>query len=174
VSAGDGPFPIAPPAVRQAAALTVARAVGRWADAGWPVVATGTDEPGVRWFLRLRSADKDVLTLWLTLRQRTLRHEAQVMPAPPAAAEVHAYLLRRNLSLPQLRFALGPEDAVVLVGELPIGRVDDDELDRVVATTLSVVDDCYATAMRLGFGGGYRRRPLASGRPPTSGEDRRQ
>ena len=59
--------------------------------------------------------------MWLTIRQRTLHHEAQVMPAPEVNVEAtFEYLLRRNAELYQMRFALGAEDAVYLVGEIPV------------------------------------------------------
>ena len=46
--------------------------------------------------------------MWLTLRQRTLRHEAQFMPAPETNVEATwQYLLRRNADLMGMAFALG-------------------------------------------------------------------
>src|SRR6202042_2520841 len=72
-----------------------------------------------RWYLRFSGDEKDVITLWLTLRQRTLHHEAQFMPAPEDnATEVYQYLLRRNSDLYGMTFCLGPEDAVYLVGKV--------------------------------------------------------
>jgi hypothetical protein len=159
-ASADGSFPLASAAELDAAAGTVDRWVTALAEAGPPVLAAGRDDDPHRWYVRLRGADKDVLTVWFHLRQRTLTHEAQVMPAPETAPEqVFAYVLRRNRHLPQLRFALGPEDALYLVGELPVGQVDPSALDRVIGGTLATVDDCYATAMSLGFAGWYRRRP---------------
>lgn len=152
--------PIATDAERRACAARLDAWAAARAAEGLPVLAAGRDADGARWYVRLRGAEKDVVTVWFNLRQRTLDHEAQVMPAPEAAREeVWAFLLRRNRNLPQLRFALGPEDAVLLVGEVPVARVDDDELDRIVGGSLAVVDDCYPTAMSLGYPGLYRRRP---------------
>ena len=34
-----------------------------------------------RWYVRMRGESKDVITVWLTLGQRTLRYETYVMPA---------------------------------------------------------------------------------------------
>ena len=67
--------------------------------------------------------------------------------------------MRRNAELGQMRFALGPEDAVYLVGELPVAEVTEDELDRIVGSSLAWVDDAFPTAMTIGFAGRYRRRP---------------
>ena len=91
-----------------------------------------------RWYLRFVGEEKDFITVWFTLRQRTLAHEAQFMPAPDAnQAEVYAYLLRRNAQLFGMWFALGPEDAVYLVGSVPARLVDDDELDRIAGCRCS-------------------------------------
>lgn len=113
-----------------------------------------------RWYLRFRGDEKDFITVWLTLRQRTLHHEAQFMPAPEEhPAEVLQYLMRRNAELYGMAFCLGPEDAVYLVGRVPAALVDDDELDRIAGSSIVYVDDHYPTAMALGHPAVYRRRP---------------
>jgi len=112
-----------------------------------------------RWYLRLHGDEKDFVTVWLTIRQRTLHHEAQVMPAPEVNIEAtFEYLLRRNADLHQMRFALGAEDAVYLVGEIPVTSVTEEELDRIVGSSLAYVEDYFPTAMSIGFAGRYRRR----------------
>ncbi len=113
-----------------------------------------------RWYLRLRGDEKEFVTVWLTLRQRTLRHEAQFMPAPETNVEATwEYLLKRNADLIGLSFALGAEHAIYLVGRVPVSRVDDDELDRIVGSSLAYTDECFPTAMSIGYEGRYRRRP---------------
>lgn len=113
-----------------------------------------------RWYLRFRGEEKDFITVWLTLRQRTLHYEAQFMPAPEEhQAEVFQYLMRRNSDLYGMAFALGPEDAVYLVGRVPATLVDDEELDRIAGSSLVYVDDHYPSAMTLGHPAVYRRRP---------------
>jgi Putative bacterial sensory transduction regulator len=112
-----------------------------------------------RWYLRFAGEEKDFITVWLTLRQRTLHHEAQFMPAPEAnVVEVLQYLLRRNTELYGMAFCLGPEDAVYLVGKVPASLVDDEELDRIAGSSIVYVDDHYPTAMTLAHPGIYRRR----------------
>jgi len=133
-------------------------AAARLAEQG-AVVAVDRAEGDDRWYLRLAGDEKDFVTVWLTVRQRTLHHEAQVMPAPETNVEAtYEYLLRRNAELHQMRFALGPEDAVYLVGEVPVTDVTEDELDRIVGSSLAYVDDVFPTAMQIGFAGRYRRR----------------
>ncbi len=103
------------------------------------MVAVDHQPEAGRWYLRLRGDEKDFVTVWLTVRQRTLHHEAQVMPAPEVNIEAtFEYLLRRNVDLHQMRFALGAEDAVYLVGEIPVSSVTEDELDRIVGSSLAL------------------------------------
>ncbi|MGH9089718.1 MAG: YbjN domain-containing protein [Acidimicrobiales bacterium] len=112
-----------------------------------------------RWYLRFRGEEKDAITVWLTLRQRTLHHEAQFMPAPEEhPVEVYSYLMRRNADLYGMAFCLGPEDAVYLVGRVPAALVDDEELDRIAGSSIVYVDDHFPTAMTLGHPAVYRRR----------------
>jgi Putative bacterial sensory transduction regulator len=124
------------------------------------VVAVDRQEERGRWYLRLKGEEKDFVTVWLTIRQRTLHYETQVMPAPEVnVGETFEYLLKKNADLHQMRFALGAEDAVYLVGEIPVGAVTEDELDRIVGSSLAYVDAYFPTAMLIGFAGRYRRRP---------------
>jgi hypothetical protein len=118
-----------------------------------------------RWYMRLRGDEKEFVTVWLTLRQRTLHHETQFMPAPETNGEATwEYLLKKNADLLGMCFALGPEDAVYLVGRVPVDRVDGEELDRIVGGSLAYTDACFPTAMSLGYEGKYRRRPVS---PPA-------
>jgi hypothetical protein len=113
-----------------------------------------------QWYLRFKGDEKDFITVWLTLKQRTLWHEAQFMPAPEEnKEEVYAYLMRRNTALLGLAFALGPEDAVYLVGRVPARLIDDDELDRIAGASVVYTDDHFPTAMTLGHPRIYKRRP---------------
>lgn len=122
-----------------------------------------SEDGTLRWYLRLAGDEKEYVTVWLAMRQRTLYHEAQVMPAPETNVEqAYEYLLRRNADLHRARFALGAEDAVYLVGEVAVVDVTEDELDRIVGSSLAYVDDVFPTAMLIGFAGRYRRRRRSS------------
>ena len=115
-------------------------------------------EPGERrWFVRLRGEEKDVFTVWFHLRQRTLHFETYVMPAPEENAEqFYEHLLRRNLKLNGMAFAIGDEDAVFLVGPAP-GRTRS-------TTTSSTGSSARSTPTSSSASG----RPCASASPPGS------
>jgi hypothetical protein len=105
-----------------------------------------------RWFLRLRGEDRDFTTIWLTLGQRTLHYETYFLPAPDEAQQdVYEYLLRRNHKLFGMRFAIGPEDAIYLVGQMPLSAVDEGELDRVVGSTYAYVEQYFRPVLRMAF-----------------------
>jgi len=105
-----------------------------------------------RWFVRLRGEEKDTFTIWFTLRQRTLHYETYVMPAPEEDHQrFYEHLLRRNLKLFGAAFAIGPEDAVFLVGQVPVGSVDEGELDRILGSMFAYVERCFRPALRIGF-----------------------
>ncbi len=135
--------------------------IDRWLDglSADPLVTavdrgTSDDTPfgEPRWYIRMRGEDKDVITVWLTLGQRTLRYETYVMPAPEEqVADVMELLLRRNDSMVGAHFSIGAEDAIYLRGELPDTAVVDDELDRVIGTLYATVEANFRGLLRLGF-----------------------
>ena len=105
-----------------------------------------------RWYVRLIGEEKDFVTVWLTLGQRTLRYETYVMPAPEEnQAAVMEMLLRRNDQLIGAHFSIGQEDAVYLRGEIPDTAVSDAELDRVLGTVYVAVENNFRALLRLAF-----------------------
>lgn len=117
------------------------------------VGAVDRGEPGERrWYVRLRGEEKDTFTVWFTLRQRTLHYETYVMPAPEENHGVFfEHLLRRNLKLFGAAFAIGEEDAVFLVGQLPVAAVEEHELDRILGSMYAYVERFFRPALRIGF-----------------------
>lgn len=120
-----------------------------------PVVAAVEQvaaDDGLRWFVRVNGEEKDVFTLWLVLRQRMLHVECYLMPAPEEnQGALFEHLLRRNLKLHQLAFAIGAEDGIYLRGEHPLGAVDPELLDEVLGSVYAAVELCFRPAMRIGF-----------------------
>ncbi|HEX2039906.1 MAG TPA: YbjN domain-containing protein [Acidimicrobiales bacterium] len=124
-----------------------------------PVVLAVDRDPDVRrWYVRLRGEEKDFTTIWLTLGQRTLQYETYFMPAPETnAMSLYEYVLRLNMRLYGMRFAIGGEDALYLVGQMPLSALDEDELDRIVGSTYAAVEQWFRPAMRIGYAGRFRR-----------------
>ena len=109
-----------------------------------------SNEP--RWYVRLKGDEKDHITIWFALGQRTLRYEVYVLPAPPEnTALVYETALRRNDRLVGAHFSIGAEDAVYLRGELPLSALDEPELDRIVGTMYDIVERAFPSLIRIGF-----------------------
>jgi hypothetical protein len=138
------------------------RAIDAWLEefaADNPLVAavdrgTSDDSPlgEPRWYVRLVGEEKDFVTVWLTLGQRTLRYESYVMPAPEENhREVADLLLRRNDTLVGVHFSIGAEDAIYLRGSIPDTGVTAAEIDRVLGTMYATVEADFRALVCLGF-----------------------
>jgi hypothetical protein len=113
-----------------------------------------------RWLVRMRGEDKAVIAVWLTLRERTLHYETYFMPAPEEdVARCWEYLLRLNARLYAMRFAIGDEDAVYLVGQLPLKAIDVEELDRIIGSAYAYTEQYFRSALAIGFGSRLRGGP---------------
>jgi Putative bacterial sensory transduction regulator len=124
-----------------------------------PVIAAIDRHDGdeTRWYVRMRGEDKEFITVWLTLGQRTLRYEAYVMPAPEENADVvYENLLRRNQSLVGLHFAIGVEDAVFLRGDLPLAALTESELDRIIGSLYATTEQTFHSLLRIGFASRFK------------------
>jgi hypothetical protein len=117
------------------------------------------DRGHFHWLIRLKGDEKDVITLWLSLRQRTVHVETEVTPAPEENREtLYRYLLTKNAELRELHLAIGPEDGIYLMAQVPIAEMTTERLDEVVGATLTYVEEIYPTAMTMGLPSLYRRR----------------
>lgn len=140
---------------------TFAALIDRWTSAERetnPIVTAVDHDPDERrWYVRMRGEERTTTTVWLTLRQRTLHYETYFMPAPEEqVVSVYEYLLRANARLFGMRFAIGGEDAIYLVGQMPLSAVDEEELDRIVGSTYAYGEQYFRPAMRLGFGSRFK------------------
>ncbi len=117
------------------------------------VAAVERGEPSERrWYVRVLGESKDIFTIWFTLRQRTLHYETYVMPAPDENhAQFFEHLLRRNRKVTGMSFCIGEEDAVFLAGSLPVYAIDDGELDRILGSIYTYVEQFFLPALRIGF-----------------------
>jgi hypothetical protein len=137
------------------------RLIDRWAEeaaATNPLLsAVDRDDELDRWYVRMRGEDKQIITVWLTLGERTLQFETYFMPAPEENLErCYEYLLRANQRLFAWRFAVGLEDAVYLVGQLPVDTIDADELDRIIGSGYAYSEQYFRSAMSIGYASKYR------------------
>ncbi len=111
------------------------------------------------WLIRLRGEEKEVITLWLSLRQRTVHAETEVIPAPEEAPEaLYRFAMKKNAELREVHLALGPEDGIYLMTRVPIGEVTLERLDELAGATLAYVDELFPTLMSMGHPALYRRR----------------
>ena len=139
-----------------------ARLIDGWAQterAANPVVtAVDRDPDQPRWYIRMQGEEKSIITVWLTLGQLTLHYETYFMPAPAEhLAECYEYLLRANLKLFGMRFAIGAEDGLYLVGQMPLSALDGPELDRIVGSAYAYSERYFAPAMSIGYASKFRR-----------------
>jgi len=111
------------------------------------------DDPEPRFLVRVVGEERGTFSIWFHLRQRTLHVECYMMPAPEEHhGELYEYLLRRNLKLQGVRFAIGAEDAIFVVGETPVERITERELDQLFGAMYAYVEQCFRPGMRIGFG----------------------
>jgi hypothetical protein len=115
-------------------------------------VETELDNGVRRWLLRMTGEEKQFISVWLTLRQRSLSLESYFMPGPEENIEdLWTYLLRLNARIANLRFAIGLEEAVYLMGATSVFSVTDAELDRLLGCAYAYSEAYFRPAMRIGY-----------------------
>ena len=117
------------------------------------------DRGHFHWLVRLRSDEREVITVWLALRQRTMHVECEIAPAPEMnVEEIYRFVLAKNAELRELHVALGPEAGLYLMTHVPINELTIERLDEVMGAALVYVDELSPTIMTKGFSW-FRRRP---------------
>ncbi len=136
----------------------VAALVDAWAEAQRaenPAVlgVERENDNGVRrWLMRLTGEEKQFISVWFALRQRSLSVEAYFMPGPEENVEqLWTYLLRLNARIGGLRFAVGLEEAVYLMGATSVHHVNEAELDRLLGSAYAYSEAYFRPAMRIGY-----------------------
>lgn len=66
-------------------------------------------------------------------------------------AEVYRYLLRRNLRLPGVAYAVDRSGDVYVAGRVPAAGVDADQLDQLLGVVLTAADEPFNELLALGF-----------------------
>ena len=124
-------------------------------------VRRSLDACGVAWEVGAR-AGETVLTLpgerklatvvSLTAVPRAARVRAFVMRNPEENhAAVYAFLLRRNLRMPGIGYAIDTSGDVYLVGRIEAERLDADRMDELLGAVLTACDEPFNELLALGF-----------------------
>lgn len=113
------------------------------------------------WAVQLHGEKKLSITVLLALRERTLQLESFFIRRPAENhADVYRMLLRANMRIYGVRFAIDDIGDVFLVGRIPVDAVNEEELDRILGAILSTSDEMFMPAIEVGFAS-YLRRDMA-------------
>jgi hypothetical protein len=127
-----------------------ATVIGEWFAAQEELAAERVGDNG--WLTVLAGERKRTVPVYLELGDHNLAVESFFMSAPDERHdEVYRYLLQRNLRSYTLRFALYDTGDVVIVGVIPRHALTAQELDRTLGQLLTLADETYWPAIRLGF-----------------------
>jgi hypothetical protein len=114
-------------------------------------------EPG-SFFVTLPGTHKLATHCWLVVGKHSLLVEAFVVRKPDEnLEEFQAFLLRRNARMYAVAFSTDPAGDVYLVGRLPLGGLDDAEVDRILGCVLQYADESFDTLLEIGFASSIRR-----------------
>ena len=94
----------------------------------------------------------------LLVRDRTTSVSAFVIRNPDENHEVfYRTLLRKNLRLQGVAYAIDTDGDVYLRGELPSAALDEEHLDQLLGVVLTACDDAFNELLALGFLGSMRK-----------------
>lgn len=94
----------------------------------------------------------------LLVGERALSVQAFVVRNPDENHEaVYRHLLRRNLRLPGLAYAIDGSGDVYVTGRLPLAGVDEQALDELLGAVLAASDEPFDEVLALGFLTSMRR-----------------
>ncbi|MGV1007126.1 MAG: YbjN domain-containing protein [Dermatophilaceae bacterium] len=139
----------APPAGTAAVAGAAARLTAylHGAEIAW--------EPGPRdgeYVLTLPGERKQRTVVSLLLREGVTSVSAFVIRNPDENHEAfYRFLLRRNLRLPMLAYAVDASGDVYVRGSLPTAAVDEQWLDHLMGALLTAADEPFNELLALGF-----------------------
>ncbi|CAB4870541.1 unannotated protein [freshwater metagenome] len=148
-----------------AAAEEFARTLDAWSqrlldDEMLLAAETGISSDGKKqWLLRFAGEEKQFVAIWMTLRQRTVYVEIELMPPPEEnVSEVLTIAMAKNFDLYPLHLAIGPDNGMYLVMRFPVGDASSELFDEISGAALRYVDELFPTLMARGYASAYRRR----------------
>jgi hypothetical protein len=104
--------------------------------------------------------DRNENTFLVTLpgEKKLQTHCAFVIRKPDEnEAAVHHWCMSKNASMYGLAFAINEPGDIYLVGRLPLGAVNAEELDRILGSVLQYSDSSFNPLLELGFADAIRR-----------------
>src|SRR5207302_2976797 len=105
-----------------------------------------------QWAVRVPSAKRGSVAVGIACGDATLSLHAFFMRAPDRNHErVHERLLRKHLATYAWRFAIDDYGDLFLVAQTPLACVSAEELDRLLGTLSTYVDEVYESVLREGF-----------------------
>ena len=114
-------------------------------------------EPG-SFFVTLPGTHKLATHCWLVVGKHSVLVEAFVVRKPDEnVEEFQRFLLRRNARMYAVAFSTDPAGDVYLVGRLPLGGLDEEEVDRILGSVLQYADESFDTLLEIGFASSIRR-----------------
>jgi hypothetical protein len=94
----------------------------------------------------------------LVVREHSLTVLAFVIRNPDENHEaVYRHLLRRNLRLPGIAYAVDASGDVYVTGRLPLSGVDAEQLDQLLGAVLAAADEPFNELLAMGFLSSMRR-----------------
>jgi hypothetical protein len=94
----------------------------------------------------------------LVVGDHTLSINAFVIRKPDEnAGNVHAWCMAKNAAMYGIAFATNELGDIYLVGRLPLGAVDEVELDRLLGSVMQYADSSFNPLLELGFADAIRR-----------------
>jgi hypothetical protein len=117
------------------------------------------------WYTMLSGEHKRTVPVYIEVSERHLGMQSFFMRAPDEnEAALYRYLLGRHLRSYIHRFAVAEDGDLLIVGILPLAGVTVAELDRAVGQLLSLADEAFDSALRLGFASYIEREQEWRGR----------
>ena len=125
------------------------------------------DETGIEWELGGRAGEfvvtlpgeKKLKTVCsVVVGEQSLSVSAFVVRNPDENhAAVYAYLLRRNLTMPGLAYAIDKSGDVFVTGRVPLEAADAAYLDQIFGVVLDASDGAFNELLALGFLGSMKK-----------------
>ncbi len=105
-----------------------------------------------QWLVRMSGTDKEFITVFLDLRQRSLQFSSYFMPAPAENQQaVYRSVLRQNNTLRGICFSIGKEEALYLKGEVPSAQVDASALDHILGSVYEATERMFCSLRQQAF-----------------------